>query len=62
MVEKNLIETFFVILLIVVIYNISLLLLSESLYISNILGLLLLLVAIPSLIYRILKHYLTKEK
>lgn len=62
MVEKNLIETFFVILLIVVIYNISLLLLSESLYISNILGLLLLLVAIPSLIYRILKHYLNKKK
>ena len=62
MVEKNLIETFFVILLIVAIYNISLLLLSESLYISNILGLLLLLVAIPSLVYRILKHIETLFK
>ena len=63
MVEKNLIKAFVAVLLIVVIYNVSLL--SESLYAANILGLLLLLVAIPSLVYRIFKyikkHYLNKE-
>ena len=51
--------------IILVIYNVSLWLLSESLYAANILGLLLLLVAIPSLVYRIFKyikkHYLNKE-
>lgn len=65
MVEKNLIKAFVAVLLIVVIYNISLWLLSESLYAANILGLLLLLVAIPSLVYRIFKYikkyYLNKE-
>lgn len=40
MVEKNLIKAFVAVLLIVVIYNISLWLLSESLYAANILGLL----------------------
>lgn len=63
--RKNLIKAFVAVLLIVVIYNISLWLLSESLYAANILGLLLLLVAIPSLVYRIFKyikkHYLNKE-
>ena len=66
MVEKNLTKIFITVLLIITVYNISLQLLSESSSIVNIIGLLLLIVAIPSLIYRAFKHikkyYLNKKK
>lgn len=65
MVEKNLIKAFIAVLLIIVVYNVSLWLLSEPLYAANILGSALFLVAIPSLVYRIIiyikKHYLNKK-
>lgn len=57
MVEKNLIKSFFAILLISITYNVGLWLLTQSLYIANILGLLLLIVVIPILAYRIIKVY-----
>lgn len=56
MVERNLIKAFIAFLLIVVIYNVGLWLLSEPLYIANVFGLLLLVVGIPSIIYRIIKY------
>lgn len=65
MVEKNLIKSFFAILLISITYNVGLWLLTQSLYIANILGLLLLIVVIPILAYRIIKYiinYLNRKK
>ena len=57
MVEKNLIKVFVAFLLIIMIHETALWLLSQSLYVANILGLFLLLVAIPSFVYILFKYY-----
>lgn len=57
MVEKNLIKAFIAIVLVFVAYNMGLWLLSQSLWVANLGGLLLLFIAIPSLVYRTIKHF-----
>lgn len=57
MVEKNLIKAFIAIVLVFVAYNAGLWLLSQSLWVANLGGLLLLFIAIPSLVYRTIKHF-----
>lgn len=57
MVEKNLIKAFIAIVLVFVAYNTGLWLLSQSLWVANLGGLLLLFIAMPSLVYRTIKHF-----
>ena len=57
MVEKNLIKAFIAIVLVFVVYNTGLWLLSQSLWVANLGGLLLLFIAIPSLVYRTIKYF-----
>lgn len=61
MVEKNLIKAFIAIVLVFVAYNMGLWLLSQSLWVANLGGLLLLFIAIPSLVYRTIKHFKKKH-
>lgn len=55
--RKNLIKAFIAIVLVFVAYNMGLWLLSQSLWVANLGGLLLLFIAIPSLVYRTIKHF-----